>query len=88
MCKNVKCAAVHVDWFGGGGGRGDAHNFLKGRFFSMGIFELKCKFLRSETVFRIVIGRHGFLGWQDFAGRQDFAGGQDLSGVFGELYIL
>ena len=60
------CVTVHVDWLGGGGG-GCTHNFLKGMFFSMGIFvicvilyELKCKFLC------LVIGRHGFLGWQDF----------------------
>ncbi len=81
------CVAVHVDW-GRGGARGATHNFLKGRFFSMGIFvlyELKCKFLCSETVFCIVIGRQGF---HDSAGMQDFAGGQDLSGVLGELYIL
>ena len=33
------CVTVRVDWLGGGGG---GVNFLKGMFFSMGIFFLFC----------------------------------------------
>ena len=90
MCKNVKlCVAVHVDL----GGEGGHTQFLERKVFLYGdicvtLYELKCKFLCSETVFCIVIGRQGFHGWEDSTGRQNFAGGQDLSGVLGELYIL
>ena len=82
---------VHVDWFEGGGGGGT--QFLEWNVFLYGdicviLYELKCKFLCSETVFCIVIGRQGFLGWQDFAGRQDIAGGQGFTRVLSELYIL
>ena len=57
------CVTVHVDWLGGGGG---VHTqFLERNVFLYGdicviLYELKCKFLC------LVIGRHGFLGWQDF----------------------
>ena len=39
VCEKVVHVTVHVDW-GGGGGVAD---FLKGMFFSMGIFVLFCR---------------------------------------------
>ena len=79
------CVTVHVDWLGGGGG---VHTqFLERNVFLYGdicviLYELKCKFLC------LVIGRHGFLGWQDFLESKEFAGGQDFTRVLSELYIL
>ena len=74
-------------WIGGGGGGGHTQ-FLERKVFLYGdicvtLYELKCKFLCSETVLSLE-GRASM----DSAGRQDFAGGQDLSRVLGELYIL
>ena len=81
MCQcGLICMFVCV-WRGVAGGT----KFLERNVFLYGnicviLFELKCKFLCSETIFCIVIGRQGFLGWQDFPGRQDFAGELDFTG--------